>query len=33
MVFSVKEVKLIIIGGVFRHMADYLSFTLVGATS
>ena len=33
MVLAVKEVTLIIVGGIFRHMADYLSFTLVGVTS
>ena len=33
MVLAVKEVSLVILGGVFRHMADYLSFTLVGVTS
>ena len=33
MVLTIKEVRLIIMGGMFRHMADYLSFTLVGVTS
>ena len=33
MVLAVKEVTLVILGGLFRHMAGYLSFTLVGVTS